>query len=101
MPERPRAPAIRHRVDPGDVSADKAARRLGLTVADFEAHLPKLLARGFPAADVTTGLFDLDAIDAWRRRRNPHLFSAGLTVDGAARDASDVVMARLEAARRG
>ena len=34
------------------------------------AALPGLLARGFPAADATTGNYDLDAIDLWRRQRH-------------------------------
>lgn len=93
--------ALRYRVDPGDVSPEKAARRMGLSLEDFAAHLPKLLSRGFPHPDPTTGLFDLEAIDAWRRRRNPHLFAPSLTAPNQARDADDVVMARLEAARRG
>jgi hypothetical protein len=85
---------------PGDVSAEGAGRRLGLTLAEFEAALPKLVQRGFPRADATTGLFDLDAVDAWRRARNPHLF--GLTPTPAAADArTGIVRARLEAMRRG
>lgn len=65
---------IRFRVDPGDVPAEKAARRLCLTKAQFLAWLPQLLLRGFPPADPTTGMYDLDAIDAWRRQRHSHLF---------------------------
>lgn len=68
---------IRHRVDPGDVPAEKAARRLHLTLDRFNELLPKLTARGFPAADPDTGYYDLDAIDMWRKRRNPKIF--GLT----------------------
>lgn len=94
------AGAPRPRVDPGDVSPEAAARRMGLSLAAFEDHLPKLYSRGFPPPDPTTGLFDLEAIDAWRRRRNPHLFASPLTAASGARDAEDVVMARLEAARR-
>lgn len=71
------APTIRHRVDPADVPPEKAARRLCLTEARFLDVLPRLLARGFPPADPDTGMYDLDAIDAWRRRRHPALF--GLT----------------------
>lgn len=70
-------PEIRFRVDPGDVPAEKAARRLHITLARFNELLPNLLKRGFPAADPDTGNFDLDAIDQWRRLRNPNLF--GLT----------------------
>lgn len=72
-----RRPAIRYRVDPGDVPADKAARRLHLTPERFTAVLPDLLRRGFPAADPTTGMYDLDAIDLWRKGRHANM--RGLT----------------------
>jgi hypothetical protein len=65
---------IRFRVDPGDVPTEKAARRLCLTEAQFLERLPQLLLRGFPPADPTTGMYDLDAIDVWRRLRHSHLF---------------------------
>jgi hypothetical protein len=68
---------IRFRVDPGDIPADKAARRLHLTPERFAELLPTLLERGFPAADPTTGMFDLDAIDLWRKGR--HATMRGLT----------------------
>ena len=84
--------SIRYRVDPRDVPAAKAARRLHLTLAEFERLLPELTARGFPTADPTTGMYDLDAIDAWRRARHPQ---ADLTNTPAPRDARDVVMERL------
>jgi hypothetical protein len=75
-----RAPDIRHRVDPGDVPPEKAARRMCLTHERFNELLPQLLARGFPAADPTTGMFDLEAIDLWRKLRNRQLLDlAGLT----------------------
>ena len=80
----------------GDVPPDVAARRLGLTLAAFTEALPVLVGRGFPAADPTTGNFDLDAIDRWRRARHPQLFpSDKLILAPAARDASDVVQQRL------
>jgi hypothetical protein len=72
-----RAADIRYRVDPGDVPADKAARRLHLTPERFAELLPKLSGRGFPAPDPDTGMYDLEAIDLWRKSRNPRLF--GLT----------------------
>lgn len=75
---------LRYRVDPGDVPAEKAGRRMGLTEAEFMRVLPLLIARGFPRPDPTTGMFDLDAIDEWRRRRHPQLF---LTQPERARDA--------------
>jgi hypothetical protein len=78
MPPRAPTPAkIRHKVEPGDVPPEKAARRLHLTLGDFQKKLPELLGRGFPPPDPTTGNFDLDAIDLWRRSRNPRLY--GLT----------------------
>ncbi len=64
------AAPIRFRVDPGDVPPEKAARRLHLTVEQFNRLLPRLLARGFPPPDETTEMFDLEAIDAWRRSRH-------------------------------
>ena len=62
--------SIRFRIEPRDVPADRAARRLGLSPGDFDARLPDLIARGFPPADPTTGHFDLKAIDAWMDRRS-------------------------------
>lgn len=85
-------PARTH-VQPGDVHPGAAARRMGMTITEFEAVLPRLVARGFPAADRDTGMYDLDAIDAWRRKRNPQLF--GLTGDVGLRNAKDVVSDRL------
>jgi hypothetical protein len=65
-----RAAEIRFRVDPADVPAEKAARRLHLTVEQFNEVLPNLLKRGFPAAVPDTGMYDLEAIDLWRRSRH-------------------------------
>jgi hypothetical protein len=48
---------------------------MGLSLDAFREALPELVSRGFPQADETTGNFDLDAIDAWRRARHPHHFS--------------------------
>jgi len=59
----------------GDVPLVTAARRTGLSLDAFREALPELVSRGFPKADETTGNFDLDAIDAWRRCRHPHHFS--------------------------
>jgi hypothetical protein len=58
----------------GDVPPAKAASRMGLDVRGFEALLPELRRRGFPAADPTTGCYSIEAIDRWRRRRHPDLF---------------------------
>jgi hypothetical protein len=87
----------------GDVPPIVAARRLGLSLEAFQEALHKpvdgLLARGFPAPDPTTGNFDLDAIDAWRRTRYPQLFR--LTGESHALNARDVVPARLARLRGG
>lgn len=89
---------IRFPVEPGDVPASKAARRLHLTEAQFVDALPDLLARGFPPADPTTGMFDLDAIDEWRKRRHPRLF---IDRPSTARNAAAVVGERLKALKHG
>jgi len=88
---------MRFRLPPGgDVPPVTAARRLALTLEAFEHSLQTLLARGFPPADATTGNFDLDAIDAWRRSRHPQLFpSDRLLVGPAATDADTDFAARL------
>jgi len=66
----PRQAEIRYRVDPRDVPPEKAARRLHLTLACFNELLPNLIKRGFPEPDPDTGMFDLDAIDLWRKNRH-------------------------------
>ncbi|WP_404862103.1 hypothetical protein [Georhizobium sp. MAB10] len=83
---------IRFLVDPRDVPPEKAARRLGLELEQFEQLLPRLLSRGFPPSDPDTGNYDLDAIDEWRARRHRR----GLPpVEAHAQD-SGLVRARLE-----
>lgn len=91
---------IRFKLPPGgDVPATVAARRMGLALENFRATLPGLLARGFPPPDPTTGNFDLDAIDVWRRARYPHLST--LTPPSPLRDASAVVLERVARMRSG
>lgn len=79
----------------GDVPPIAAARRLGLSLEAFRAALPELTSRSFPSADPTTGNYDLDAIDAWRRSRYPQQFGQPLTLVPRARDARDVVRDRV------
>lgn len=89
----------------GDVPPIVAARRLGLSLEAFQAALHKpvdgLLARCFPGPDPTTGNYDLDAIEAWRKSRYPQQFPQTLTLVSRARDAKDVVHERLARARGG
>ncbi|MDA9469645.1 hypothetical protein [Bradyrhizobium sp. CCBAU 53415] len=88
----------RFHVIPGDVPREYAARRLGLSLEDFDKALPNLIVRGFPKPDPDTGNIDLEAIDAWRRRRHPHLFTAGGEFGPI--DASTVAKDRIEAMRQ-
>lgn len=90
--------SLRFRIEPRDAPEHVAARRMGLVEARFTEMLPALFARGFPRPDTTTGLYDLDAIDEWRRRRHPELF---LVATEGARDARAVVRDRLERMRDG
>jgi len=72
--------AKRFKLPPGgDLPPVTAARRMGLSLHAFREALPKLVSRGFPQADETTGNFDLDTIDAWRPARNPRLFPTAWT----------------------
>jgi hypothetical protein len=83
--------AIRFRVDPRDVPRAKAARRLGLTEAEFASLESRLNQRGFPEPDPDTGLYDMKAIEAWMDVRS------ALTVAGAAPQSRSLLQKRLEA----
>lgn len=85
----PQVGSVRFRVDPRDVPPVKAARILGLTLPAFDAALPRLRGRGFPAADPDTGNFDLKAIENWMDRRS------GLAMAPEAQDAGLDFGARL------
>ena len=85
---------LRFTVDPRDVPPDKAARRMGLTLESFTTLLPRLLSRGFPPSDPDTGMYDLDAIDAWRAARHRPLPTVTIGEHSSGR-----VKARLEAMR--
>ncbi len=90
---------MRFRVEPRDVPAEVAARRLGMCLDLFEQKLPRLVARGFPQPDPDTGNFDLHAIDQWCDSRHAHLFGGGAVMQ--ARDASSVAASRIAAMRGG
>jgi len=79
----------------------RAAQEKQTRLEQAIAQLPELKQRGFPGADPTTGNYDLDAIDAWRRARYPHLFADRLTLAPTARNASDVVSERVARIRGG
>jgi hypothetical protein len=81
--------AVRYPVAPRDVPAEKAARRLHLTLAEFNDKKLALFDRGFPRPDPTTGMYDLVAIDAWMDRR--HSTSGGLTATRMPRNPEEVV----------
>lgn len=95
--------SMRYKLAPGtgDCPPIAAARVLWLTLEVFQAQLPELQKRGFPAPDPTTGNFDMDAINAWRKSRYPHLYPDSLTPATTARDAKDVVAGRVARIRSG
>ncbi|ACL57615.1 hypothetical protein [Methylobacterium nodulans] len=70
----PVPPPVRFRIDPDYAPAEKVARKLCLTPEQFRSLIPQLFARGFPMPDETTGMYDLEAIDRWRKRRRPDLY---------------------------
>ena len=86
---------VRFPVDPRDVPPEKAARRLHLTLGEFERVLPRLLQRGFPRPDPDTGNYDLKAVDQWMDNRS------SLTPANQPRDARDVTAERLAKLARG
>lgn len=69
MPAPPQPSRIRFAVDPRDVPPAKAARRLHLSPAEFDALLPRLQSRGFPSPDPDTGHYDLKKIEEWMDNR--------------------------------
>jgi hypothetical protein len=90
---------MRFAVEPRDIPPSIAARRLGLTLADFNTFLPNLISRGFPTPDPDTGHFDLFAIDKWCDARHSHLFGDHALMH--ARNASTVARQRIETMRKG
>jgi hypothetical protein len=100
LPQPPRAPSIRFRVEPGDIPAEKVARRLHLTPAQFEAVRARLFMRGFPRPDPDTGMYCLEAIDRWRHLRHPSLFPE-LAAGGEAPTPAAPKVDMVERAREG
>ncbi|TPK18039.1 hypothetical protein [Mesorhizobium sp. B2-5-7] len=65
---RPHGAAVRFVVNPRLVPLAKAARRLHLTPAEFEAKLTAFHRHGFPLPRPLTGHYDLVAMDVWLDR---------------------------------
>ena len=68
--DRASSRGVRYPIAPRDIPPAKVARRLHLTLPQFERVLGELQARGFPHPDPTTGMYDLVAIDAWMDARS-------------------------------
>jgi hypothetical protein len=82
--------SVRYKVSPRDVPAAKAARRLHLTLCEFERMKEELYRRGFPRPDITTGHYDLLKIDRWMDARGEPS-----TAPDKPRDAREVLAARF------
>lgn len=85
----PQPSQVRYTVDPRDVPPIKAARRLHLTLSEFERVLPRLRQRGFPPPDPDTGNYDLKAVDQWMDNRST------LTPANQPRDGREAIAERL------
>lgn len=100
----PRAPGLHFSVDPADIPAEKVARRMHLTIAQFEACKVRLFTRGFPRPDPDTGMYCLEAVDRWRLQRHlalfPELIPPGRTTTGDAPEENLGAMAREAYERR-
>jgi hypothetical protein len=81
--------SIRYPVAPRDVPAVKAARRLHLTLSEFEQKKDELYGRGFPRPDPTTGMYDLVKIDQW-------MDSRGAASPDRPKDAREVLAERFK-----
>jgi hypothetical protein len=91
---------LRHRIDPLAIPPVKAARRIGLTLAEFDAKLPELFAAKFPPPNAA-GTYSLAAIDRWLDPDAHPQASFNQTSPTRARDANDVVWGRLARSRGG
>jgi hypothetical protein len=89
--------SIRYPVAPRDVPAVKAARRLHLTLAEFELKKDQLYGRGFPRPDPTTGMYDLVKIDQWMDARD----LGGVSDTDAPEDASKILEQKFGWKNRG
>ncbi len=83
------AAKIRFKLEPRDIPAAKAARRLHLSLDEFRAKLPELVRRGFPPSDPTTGMFYLPAIDQWMASR------VGLTTPSGSQNDEELINERI------
>lgn len=61
--------SVRFPVQPRMVGPEKIARRLGVTLAGFEAKRSELEREGFPKPDGVLGTYCLEAVDRWIDRR--------------------------------
>lgn len=86
--------SIRFAVEPRCIPVDKAARRLHMTVPEFQAVRPRLEARRFPRPDPDTGMYDLAAIDSWLDAQS------GLRSTERAENPTAAALARIEEMRR-
>lgn len=86
--------SIRFAVEPRCIPVEKAARRLHMTVCEFQAVRPRLESRRFPQPDPDTGMYDLAAIDAWLDAQS------GLRSLERAADPAAAAMARIGEMRR-
>lgn len=77
-----RSSPVRFRVEPGDIPPEKVARRLHLTLGQFEDSKDRLFVRGFPKPDPDTGMYDLEAVDRWRHLRHSRLFPELTSLSG-------------------
>lgn len=82
--------------EPGDIDLIHAAKRMGLSPKAFALALPELRKRGFPSPDATSGKFDFQAIERWRRDRH-RASAAPFDAD----DAETVLQSRLGSFFRG
>ncbi len=73
---QPPSSQVRFTVEPRLVPPVKAARRLHLTLSDFNAKREALYRDGFPRSCTVTGHYDLVAIDVWLDQRS-HLGQQG------------------------
>lgn len=83
---------------PATYRRKKAARRLHLTLTQFDLIRDNLFARGFPQPDPDTGMYDLVAIENWMDVRHT---PTSLTSSKIPRNAHEVFSDRARRLRDG
>ena len=94
---------VRFKIEPRLIPVTLVARRLGISLGEFEKKLPALLADGFPAAIPILGTYHLEMVDRWIDARHLNQpIKAGVVAhrsEPEKRRAEDLIATQAQAGR--